>query len=246
MTDLVLLDIDGTLLHSGGAGRAAMREAAIQVLGRPGLFEDISFVGSVDGELVPRAMRRAGIAATARRLGRFRARYRRALLRHMELQPPVLLPGAARLVHRLAEMGVSLGLQTGNFRSGAEAKLRAVGLWEPFVDRRSGVVLGGFGDGARRRDDLVVQALHRARRRGLGVKRVVVVGDTPADIECSRAGAASLGGWAPEVFAVAVETGWVSGEALAATAPQLQLRDLATGEEAFFAALGYSASGTKK
>lgn len=245
MNDLVLFDIDGTLLHSGGAGRAAMREAATEVLGRPHLFDDISFVGSVDGELVPRAMRAAGIPATARRLGRFASRYRRALLRHMQSQPPELLPGAAELVHRLATAGVPLGLQTGNFRAGAEAKLRAVDLWEPFVHPRSGTVLGGFGDRARRRDDLVIEALKRARRRGLAVDRVVVVGDTPADILCSRSGAATLGSWAPAVFAVAVETGWVDRAALAATAPELLLPDLETGAPAFLSALGYSASGTK-
>lgn len=238
MTDLVLFDIDGTLLRSGGTGRGAMQEAAAGMLDRPDLFDAISFVGSVDGELVPRAMRVAGVPPTPRRMGRFRARYVRALVRQVQARPPTLLPGATEAVARVAALGVPMGLQTGNFRAGAEAKLRAVGLWQPFVHPRSGVVLGGFGDNARRREDLVVQALRRARRRGLPVRRVVVVGDTPADITCSRAGIAALGPGAPAVFAIAVETGWVSREALAATRPDLLLPNLRDGADALAAVLG--------
>ena len=50
--DLVLFDIDGTLLNSGGCGRAAMAAAAADLFGRPGLFDDLSFAGAVDSGIV--------------------------------------------------------------------------------------------------------------------------------------------------------------------------------------------------
>ena len=91
--DLVLFDIDGTLLNSGGRGRAAMVAAASSLFHRPGMFDDLSFAGAVDSGIVARAMFMAGINPTPRRMGRMRATYARRLRRDLFANPGALCPG---------------------------------------------------------------------------------------------------------------------------------------------------------
>ena len=87
-----------------------------------------------------------------------------------------------------------LGLLTGNFARGAAIKLGHFGLFERFA-------FGAFGDDHVDRRDLVPVALDAARRSGVHVEspaRVVIIGDTPLDVECAHAHGAR---------AVAVATG---------------------------------------
>lgn len=232
---LVLFDIDGTLLRSGGAGRAAMVEAMDALYGRPDAFDGVSFAGAVDPGIVSEALARVGVAPTPRELGRVRARYQRLLARAM---PRAVAEGRATLCPgvREAVAGVgaraSIGLMTGNWTTGARIKLEAAGLWEPFASTP-----GAFGDDAAERDSLLPYAWRRARRRGLAPRRVLVIGDTPADVSAARAGARALGPRGPEVLAVAVCTGFATREALVASAPDLLLEDLAAGLEAVLALL---------
>ena len=75
-------------------------------------------------------------------------------------------------------------------------------------------------------------ALEKARSRlrpGLTASEVVVVGDTPRDIACARAGGARV---------VAVATGQFSAEVLAEHAPDALLTSLADTEAAVRAILG--------
>jgi phosphoglycolate phosphatase len=224
---LVLFDIDGTLMRTEGAGRAAMARTAQQLFGRPDLFDALSFAGSVDLDILHRAFSAAGIAPTPRRIGRFRERYVRNLRRLLPVHPAETCPGVVSLLDHLAGR-VSLGLQTGNFEAGAQAKLQRVGLWTPF-GAEGAVPIGGFGGLARDRSELVPLALQRARRRGRLPDRVVVVGDTPADILASRAGMATLGEGAPALRTLAVETGWAAPGALEASRPDLHVADLEQG-----------------
>ena len=94
--DLVLFDIDGTLLNSGGGGRAAMIAAASELFGCPQLFDNLSFAGAVDSGIVAHALACAGIPPTPRRMGRMRATYARRLTRDLFANP-----GAKMYKHRL-------------------------------------------------------------------------------------------------------------------------------------------------
>ena len=105
------------------------------------------------------------------------------------------LPGIRELVTALAaDRRALVGLLTGNVEEGARLKLEPTGLLPLFK-------VGAYGSDSALRADLPAVAVARAEaldgRRYAG-KDVVVIGDTPADVECG----ASLG-----VTAVAVATG---------------------------------------
>jgi phosphoglycolate phosphatase-like HAD superfamily hydrolase len=193
---LVLFDIDGTLLHSGGAGRRAIRAALREWLPADEPFTRVRFDGKTDPQIVAELFAAAGdpdpteparIAAVCRR-------YVGALERELAGEGPAsgLYPGVTELLARLeAEVGVVLGLLTGNIAAGAELKLRAAGL-DPGRFR-----LGAYGSDSAHRPDLPAVAARRAEphfgRTPRGAE-VVIVGDTPADVTCGRGiGARAIG-----------------------------------------------------
>jgi phosphoglycolate phosphatase-like HAD superfamily hydrolase len=114
-----------------------------------------------------------------------------------------------------------VGLLTGNWREGARLKLSAINLWWEGPS--------AFGDDAVDRNHLVPVARRRAVEQGHPVRRVVVIGDTPKDVECARAGGA---------IAVAVKTGFATVESLEQSQPDLLLSDLDQGLDALLALLG--------
>ena len=97
----------------------------------------------------------------------------------------------------MAADGASLALLTGNLEPIAHAKIGAAGLGGWFA---RGV--GAFGSDHELRDALVPIAVARSG----GVAPVVVVGDTPRDVACARAGGARC---------VGVTTGFHDAAALA-------------------------------
>ena len=201
---LVLLDIDGTLLRTGGAGRESLDEAFLACFGWEDATRGVYIAGSTDGAI---------LRDVAARLGPFdeealRAAYLVALERRVAVPGRVeLCPGVQGLLDAL-DGRAHLGLLTGNWRAGASVKLRAAGL-----DIFS---FGAYGDDAIDRNALVPIARSRAPAHD----RVIVIGDTPADVRCARAGGA---------FAVAVETGFATPEELAQAGPDLQIPDLLKG-----------------
>jgi phosphoglycolate phosphatase-like HAD superfamily hydrolase len=126
------------------------------------------------------------------------------------------MPGVPALLDRLeAEPGVVLGLLTGNVARGAALKLRAGGL-DP-----ARFVVGAYGSDAAHRPDLPPIAARRAAARfggrAPGGHEVVIIGDTPADIECGRCiGARAIG----------VATGGYALEELLAHEPHAAFEDL--------------------
>ena len=220
---LVLFDIDGTLLRSGGSGRRAMSQAAGELFGRPDMFDDLSFAGAVDSLIVAEAIRHCGIEPTPRRMGRMKARYVRRLTRDLNSSKGVVLPGVDAAVAALKQRAY-VGLLTGHWELSARVKLETHGLGDTFAG-----CVGAYGSDANDRNALIPFALRRALRRWPPVGRVIVIGDTPADVECARAGQTLVGSSGPEVLAVAVETGFASPDALRSCKPDLQLADLDQG-----------------
>jgi len=229
---LVLFDIDGTLCSTEGAGRRAMAQAADELFGRPDLFEGLSFAGAIDGEIARRALAHAGIPPTDRRVGRLRAAYLRRLVRGLAPGLGRIHPGAGQAVQGAVRAGAAVGLLTGNWRQGAELKLRHFDLWRLFP-----AGLGAFGADAPDRLGLVPVAWRRAWRLGLRPDRILVVGDTPNDVACARAGERALGPDGPRVLSVGVTTGFATEQALRAARPDLLVADLDQGWEALVALL---------
>jgi phosphoglycolate phosphatase-like HAD superfamily hydrolase len=203
---LLLFDVDGTLVHSGGQAKPAFAEAMVAVYGATGPIETFDFSGKTDGQIVVELLGAAGLgrAAIDAGLARLRAAYLERLERRYDPARARVLPGVRALLAALAARAdVALGLLTGNFAGGARIKLAPLGLLDYFA-------FGGFGDDAFDRRDLPPVALERARRhlgREIGAAETVIVGDSLLDVDCAAAHG---------IDCLAVATGWTSAERLAA------------------------------
>jgi phosphoglycolate phosphatase-like HAD superfamily hydrolase len=184
---LVLFDIDGTILWTDGAGRRAIHTALKEVFGSIGP-SDYWFDGKTDRQIVRDLMRLEGHADAGidERMELLLGRYVECLaaeLAHPEFSAR-LLGGIPELLEVLESRDdVVLGLLTGNVETGARAKLRAVGI-DP-----ARFPVGAFGSDREHRPELPAVAQLRVREL-MGIEipgaDVVVIGDTPADIECAR------------------------------------------------------------
>jgi phosphoglycolate phosphatase-like HAD superfamily hydrolase len=186
MRRLILFDIDGTLL-SGGPAKPAFEAAMVETYGTIGDIRGVSFAGKTDPQIARELLTTVGFERDAIDAGlpELWVRYTAHLEERLEDRPMQVLPGVRELLDALAGLdGVGLGLLTGNIVRGAELKLGSAGLWDRFE-------IGGFGSDHEERDELPSVALERARvhwRVAIDAADAVVVGDTPRDVGCGRAG----------------------------------------------------------
>ncbi len=187
---LALFDIDGTLLLGRPrAHQRALAEALADLAGVPATADDVLAVepsGRTDLDIARRVLALHGqrdggadaaLAALAERAGRHFERLSRQ-------GPPDqrTAPGAAEALGRLADANALIAPLTGNVEPIARRKLERAGLAGHFAP------FGAYGSDAERREDLVPIA---RRRAGVEAGRLtVVVGDTPRDVACARAGGA--------------------------------------------------------
>lgn len=182
---IVLFDIDGTLILTGGAGRRSMFRACEEVLGRKDALAGLRFGGMTD-----RGILRHGVESVGER---FEEALYSALLESylgfLAEEVPAsegyeVMPGVFEILDRLAEFeGLALGLGTGNVRRGAEVKLGHGGLAGRFS-------FGGFGCDHEVRVELLQAGAERGAAelgRPLSDCRVVIVGDTPRDVHAALA-----------------------------------------------------------
>jgi phosphoglycolate phosphatase-like HAD superfamily hydrolase len=213
---LALFDIDGTLVQTLGAGIRGMNAAFADLYGVENALGRVPIAGRTDRVIVADVLRGAGIEPTANRIGEVRDAYLARLPAAMAepAQGPFgVLPGVTAILGRLsATPDVAVGLLTGNFERGAKIKLDHFGLWREFA-------FGAFGDDHFDRRDLVPVALAHARGAGIDVSDpiVVVIGDTPLDVDCAHANGA---------LAVGVSTGPYGRDALAAAGADLTVDTL--------------------
>jgi phosphoglycolate phosphatase len=226
---LVLFDIDGTLLSSEGLGRSAMQRALTTVFGTSG-DPAYRYDGKTDKQIVRDTMRLAGHSDEHidERMEKLIDLYVVGLQEGVKsgkfnVHP---LDGVLELLEALEEReDVVLGLLTGNIAPGARIKLRAAGI-DPNRFR-----VNAFGSDHEHRPELPAIAQRRASET-LGLKiggdRLVVIGDTPADIECGR----SLG-----AKAIGVASGHYTVKQLLAHKPYAALPSLADTGKALKAIL---------
>jgi len=184
MVRLILFDIDGTLVHTGGAGTAAFKKTFATEFNLYHGTERMKFAGRTDVSLVREFFRFHGLKESADHFRQFFDRYAFYLDHIVAQSTGDACPGVFELLHELRALPQPprLGLLTGNVRLGAEIKLRRFDLWDYFE-------FGGFADDNEDRDHIAVAALARARRllgADLQPQEVVVVGDTPWDIRCGK------------------------------------------------------------
>ena len=214
---LVLFDIDGTLILSGRAGIRGMNRSFEQLFDVSGALDDVVLAGRTDRAIVTEALTRAGQPVDDDAIARVRERYLDDLRHALEdktVSSAGVLPGVTELLDELERENVAVGLLTGNFEEAAAIKLGHYGLWDRFA-------FGAFGDRHVDRRALVKVAVDAAIEAGHGIfeaDRIVVIGDTPLDVDCAHAYGAR---------AIAVATGPISHEALAATGPAMTVHSLA-------------------
>lgn len=193
---LVLFDIDGTLLLTAGAGRRAITSALADRLGKGEAWQQITFDGKTDPQIVRELLEAAGDEAAGDPdiIAGICERYVELLEAELDRSPGCtrLLPGVVPLLDELASRGdVVLGLLTGNLVRGAGLKLRSGGL-DP-----ARFTVGAYGSDSPHRPDLPGIAAERAALifgRVPAGEAVVIVGDTPSDVTCGRGiGARAVG-----------------------------------------------------
>lgn len=222
MVRLVLFDIDGTLIQSGGAGEKAFARVCATEFGVPDGTSRLNFAGRTDPSIIRDFFQQFGIEPSAENFKRFFDRYIFYLDHLLGQLDGRVLPGVHEMVRGMQQLPQApvLGLLTGNIRLGAQIKLGHYRLWQLFRT-------GAFGDDHEDRNQIAAVARERGMRL-LGGKltgeQILVIGDTPRDTECAKAiGARSL----------AVATGKYTTEELRGDAPTWTVASLAeiTAEE---------------
>jgi phosphoglycolate phosphatase len=224
---VILFDIDGTLIRTGGAGVKAFARASERVFGIRGGTDHLSFHGRTDTSLIREYLEFHGLEVNAANRERFLEAYLSLLAEQLTDHAGETCPGVSRFLRACRSITPTplIGLLTGNVRLGAELKLRAHNLWEEFS-------IGGFGDDDEDRNRIAAIA-HRRSEQAIGAsipgEQVLVIGDTGRDVACARAiGARCL----------AVATGGVSEADLARSGPdwlvasleQVHPEDLCSGD----------------
>jgi phosphoglycolate phosphatase-like HAD superfamily hydrolase len=184
MIRLVLFDIDGTLVHTGGAGTKAFSWTFSHIFGLHNGAERMKFAGRTDVSLVREFFKIHGVPESPENFEQFFDNYVFFLAQILRRSHGSECLGVSKFLADLLALPdpPMLGLLTGNIRLGAEIKLRRFSLWDNFV-------MGGFADDHEDRNHIAVAALARARRvldPNLQPQEVVVVGDTPFDVRCGK------------------------------------------------------------
>jgi phosphoglycolate phosphatase-like HAD superfamily hydrolase len=222
---VILFDVDGTLIRGDGAGRRALEKAFVATFNLERVAEatrGIRFSGVLDPVIHAGMADALGVAPDlmADRQEDFRRNYLDHLGRECRQdRTSRVLPGVVALLDRLqAGAGARLGLVTGNIEAGARIKLERHGLNPYFI-------AGGFGDDGPTRAAVARVALERVAR-GLDKRippgQVMVIGDSELDVECGRSNGFRT---------LAVATGWTSPEILAVSGPDHLVEDLGCTEE---------------
>jgi phosphoglycolate phosphatase len=204
---LLLFDIDGTILTSGGAGEQSLKDAMKSRFGVDEDLKGIHLPGATDAKIAKFLLEKHGIESSPGNIASLLDEYLSHLPTRMHQHSGTLLPGILPLLEMLSKRpDAVLALLTGNMVRGAEIKLTHYGVWHYFE-------FGAYADDHHERNELGKFAQARALNRH-GVEfppeKIYIIGDTPRDIECGRAIAAKT---------VAVATGHYSKDELASCSP---------------------------
>ena len=218
---LLLWDIDGTILHTGKAGEAALGHAMEELHGISRGLQGLKIAGRTDKWIVEQLLARAGLAHGETEIARFLDVYVERLAEELPRRRGGLHPGVLGILeegHRRED--IVQGLLTGNIEKGARLKLSRYGVNHFFE-------FGAFADDSPVRNELGPHARRRARDRHgeeFSADRIFIIGDTPHDVACARAIGAK---------AIAVATGSFSIEQLEACGADAVFTDLGHPERFF-------------
>jgi phosphoglycolate phosphatase len=213
---VVLFDVDGTLIDTGGAGGRSWSFAFHEAFGVEGDIRKFSEVGMTDPVVARETFQGTlGREPTTDEVIRLMMRYVLRLPVEVDSSPGYrVMQGVEDLLARLVEADTLLGLVTGNIEGAAHIKLSRARLGRYFL-------FGGYGSDSSVRSDLTLAAIARAEALSghhIDPAEVIVVGDTPRDIEAAH-GAGTI--------AVGVATGEFDVDALREAGAEHVLRSFA-------------------
>lgn len=181
---LVLFDIDGTIMDSGGAGTRGLDLAFSEVFSIDDAFRDVQMAGKTDIQIIKEALSKHGLPSENGAIPQVIAAYVQHLSREIHNDRKHVKPGITEALDALRSQGDNylIGLLTGNIRRGAMLKLSHFAIDQYFAS-------GAFGDDHEDRNKLLPIAVERFRGlsgRDISFGDCVVVGDTPRDVYCSK------------------------------------------------------------
>lgn len=219
---LLLFDVDGTMLKTGGAGLRAMAKVGCELFGDAFCWDGIEAGGSLDPIIFAEAAANNSLADAHLHHERFRDSYLLKLGEELERNAEHVraMPGIVECLTELRERerqrnDIVLGLLTGNYTAAIPIKFRAIGVDPTWF------TITAFGDEAASRPDLVELAMRRYTQRfgePANPRRVIVIGDTPRDVACAKAHGC---------IAFAIATGSHGVEELQACGADYAIADLA-------------------
>ncbi len=203
---LYLFDIDGTLIREKRSRIGNYIMAVRDVTGLQPKPKLLSTPGRTDIIIVELLCTSVHITANIEITEEILSRYHKYLAQDLEDYPPEAIPGAADFLSLIIEHGVTVGLATGNTRTGAFAKLRAAGL-DGFFS------VGGFSHSGSNRSEIVKTAVKLCSSQyNHNFHPVLLFGDTPDDIHAAKQN---------NLLSVAVAGGVFSDQNLAEFNPDL-------------------------
>lgn len=221
MTTLLLFDIDGTLLLTGGAGKIAFERAYLELFGAGNVWGNTHPDGRTDPDLIDEISMRAlgrqlNPDENTRLIDSYHTLFREAI---QDMPNFRLMPGIPGILETLSgKRGMLLGIATGNFETAARIKLEKGGLSRHFS-------FGGYASDSRDRFELTRIACERGLKKNGGPipsERIFVIGDTIHDVRAAK----KLG-----VRSVAVATGRTTAEQLRKENPDYCFQDLTQADD---------------
>jgi phosphoglycolate phosphatase-like HAD superfamily hydrolase len=182
---LLLFDIDGTLLLTGGAGKVAFEEAFEEIFEIPNAWGNLDPHGKTDPAIFDEvAQRELGRLLSSGEFELLMERYEEIFEERIQESPRFeLMPGVIEILEHLSrDPEIFLALATGNFERAGRMKLKRGGVEHYFLT-------GGFGNDARERDKILLAAIAYAEehaRERFEKHRTFVIGDTEYDIAAAK------------------------------------------------------------
>ena len=216
--NLILWDLDGTLMHCGADGTKALNETFWKLYGIAEAFSKAGIGHAMDSVILERIME--SNCLDKNELDRVKEEYINILHTILEQNPRKrVLPGVRELLGHIRQSENSFSvLLTSNLRSGAETKLKSVGLHDFFH-------VGGFGDEIGEKWDAAIKGIHEAEEYyDVKFKRenIYIIGDSIYDIDCAKK---------IEVISIGVATGFADFEVLKSREPDYLYEDLSDWEK---------------
>jgi len=179
---LILFDIDGTLIDSGGAGVRSLNLAMEELFSLDNVFQGISMAGKTDTQIIKEGLMKYNLLPDGSIDAVINA-YLRHLKREIQNDGKHVKPGIYEVLGELKDLRDSgLGLLTGNLEVGARIKL------EPFMLNQY-FPTGAFGSDDEDRNNLLPIAVKRFEElfhKRIEINNCIIVGDTPRDVECAH------------------------------------------------------------